>query len=74
MEYMTNKQLFERHEQLQYEMNEVYVELAKRNLCWQHLAHHGLNAQAVQVYRKRYKVGLKEAFDAVQAFRKEVKE
>lgn len=74
MEYMTNTQLFERYEQLRSEMDEVQAEVDKRKFSWQHLAHYGMIAQAVRVYRDKYKTDLREAHEAVRAFIKEVKE
>ena len=72
MQHWTNAELFEHFEDLERAQECVKSELRKRNLSWQHLAHAGLFAMACTAYREKYKVELREAFDAVRAFNKEV--
>ncbi len=72
MKDCTNAELFKRYNDLGNQMDEIAAELKERNIDWQHLASHGLRVMATQVYRQKYKCELREAYEAVNAFIKEL--
>jgi hypothetical protein len=66
---MTNAQLIALYKSIQVSSDLVLAQIAGRNMDWQHLAEYGLNAQATLAYRNKHKCSLKEAHEAITAFR-----
>jgi len=68
---MTNEELFATYLRLNKVCDTIRNEIRSRNIDWRTLVMNDLLVEAIFNYRDRYKTTLKEAKDAVDAFKDE---